>query len=101
MGTIHRKAGTHDRHENVWRIGTAKRIAAQIRLYPCVHRYGSQRANAPREGNAHKNDSPAQADVDGALVTQDKACRTGWRPQTLKLQYGFLDHRKLRLDRRN
>src|SRR4029453_10157943 len=47
------------------------------------------------------NDSPAQADVDGTLVTRDKAGRTGWRPQTLKLQYGFLANRKLRRDRQH
>src|SRR6478672_2761145 len=32
MGTIHRKAGTHDRHENIWSIYTAKRTPEKIRL---------------------------------------------------------------------
>jgi hypothetical protein len=41
------------------------------------------------EVNAHKMIRLRQADVDGTLVTRDKAGRTGWRPQTLKLQYGF------------
>src|SRR5512133_3737924 len=50
-GTIHRKAGTHDRHENIWSIGTVERIAAQIRLYPRLDCYGSQRAGSPREVN--------------------------------------------------
>jgi hypothetical protein len=50
MGTIHRKAGTHDRHENIWSIGTVERIAAQIRLYPRLDCYGSQRAGSRHQG---------------------------------------------------
>src|SRR2546430_6876170 len=42
MGTIHRKAGTHDRHENVWSISTTERTSEKIRLRARPNRSGCE-----------------------------------------------------------
>src|SRR5207245_2206517 len=42
MGTIYRKAGTHDRHENVWSIGTTERTPEEIRLRARPNRSGCE-----------------------------------------------------------
>ena len=48
----------HHWHGDLRGVGAAQGIAAQIRLYPRVHRYGSQRAGSPREVNDAERHNP-------------------------------------------
>src|SRR5262249_50976972 len=54
MGTLHRKAGTHDRHENIRSLSTIEGTPEKIRLRACNHRYGGQRANRQTRMSGNK-----------------------------------------------
>jgi hypothetical protein len=58
LGAVCREHRPHHWHGDLWGVGAAQGIAAQIRLYPRVHRGGSQSADSLREVNDAERPKP-------------------------------------------